>query len=162
VGKTNMHEFAFGGTSVVSYFGAVHNPWKSDHIAGGSSGGSAAAVAAELCYGALGSDTGGSIRQPSAFCGTVGLKPTYGLVSTRGVLPLSWSLDHVGPVTRTVEDAALMLQVIAGYDQDETTSVQMDVPEYAAALRTPPSTLRLGVARDFFFADLEPEVETAI
>jgi len=162
VGKTNMDEFAFGSTSVVSYFGAVHNPWTPDHIAGGSSGGSAAAVAAELCYGALGSDTAGSVRQPSAYCGIVGLKPTYGLVSNRGVIPLSWSLDHVGPMTRTVADSALMLQAIAGYDPDETTSVQMNVPDYAAALRTRPSTLRIGVARDFFFAGLDPEIETAV
>ena len=162
VGKSNMHEFAYGGSSVATYFGAVHNPWKPDHIAGGSSGGSAAAVAAGLCYGALGSDTGGSIRQPSSYCSIVGLKPSYGLVSNRGVIPLSWSLDHVGPMTRTVADAALMLQVIAGYDSDETTSVQMDVPNYSAALLTRPSTLRLGVARDFFFAALDPEIETAV
>ena len=162
LGKTNMHEFAFGGTSVVTHFGAVHNPWDLDRIAGGSSGGSAVAVAAGLCYGALGSDTAGSVRQPSAFCGIVGLKPTYGLVSTRGVIPLSWSFDHVGPMTRTVADAALMLQVIAGYDADETTSVQMLVPDYITALRTRTSKLRLGVARDFFFAGLGPEMETAI
>ena len=162
VGKTNMHEFAFGGTSLVSYFGAVHNPWKPDQIAGGSSGGSAAAVAARLCYGALGSDTAGSVRQPSAYCGIVGLKPTYGLVSNRGVIPLSWSLDHVGPMSRTVADAALMLQVIAGYDPEEPTSMQIPVVDYAAALRMRPSTLRIGVARDFFFAGLDPEIETAV
>jgi aspartyl-tRNA(Asn)/glutamyl-tRNA(Gln) amidotransferase subunit A len=162
VGKTNMHEFAYGGSSLVTYFGGVHNPWKPDHIAGGSSGGSAAAVAAELCYGALGSDTGGSIRQPSGYCSIVGLKPSYGLVSNRGVIPLSWSLDHVGPMTRTVADTALMLQVIAGYDPDETTSVQMEVPDYSAALLRRPSTLRIGVARDFFFAGLDPEIETAV
>src|SRR5437016_3864327 len=113
LGKTNMQEFAFGGSSIVSYFGAVHNPWELSHIAGGSSGGSAAAVAAELCYGALGSDTAGSIRLPAAHCGIVGLKPTFGLVSTRGVIPLSWSLDHVGPMARSVADTALILQVIA-------------------------------------------------
>src|SRR4029077_20091702 len=107
LGKTNMHEFAFGGSSIVSYFGAVHNPWELSHIAGGSSGGSAAALAAELCYGALGSDTAGSVRIPASHCGIVGLKPTYGLVSTRGVIPLSWSLDNVGPMARTVADTAL-------------------------------------------------------
>ena len=107
LGKTNMHEFAFGGSSLVTYFGGVHNPWERAHIAGGSSGGSAAAVAGRLCYGALGSDTAGSIRQPAAYCGIVGLKPTYGLVSARGVIPLSWSLDHVGPLARTVGDTAL-------------------------------------------------------
>ena len=101
VGKLNMHEFAYGDTSAQSHFGPVRNPWNRDRVAGGSSGGSAAAVAAGLCYGALGSDTGGSIRQPSAYCGIVGLKPTYGLVSTRGVIPLSWSLDHVGPDVST-------------------------------------------------------------
>jgi len=162
VGKTNMHEFAYGSSSLVTYFGGVHNPWKPDHIAGGSSGGSAAAVAAELCYGALGSDTGGSIRQPSGYCSIVGLKPSYGLVSNRGVIPLSWSLDHVGPLTRTVADSALMLQVIAGYDPQETASVQIDVSDYSAALRRRPSSLRIGVARDFFFAGLDPEIETAV
>ena len=162
VGKTNMHEFAYGGTSVVSYFGAVHNPWNLSYIAGGSSGGSAAAVAANLCFGALGSDTGGSIREPATYCSIVGLKPTYGLVSTRGVIPLSWSLDHIGPMTRTVGDAAVILQAIAGYDPLETTSQQMRVPDYTAALQRKTSSLRLGIARDFFFAGLHPEVETAI
>lgn len=162
LGKTNMHEFAFGGTSAVTYFGAVHNPWEIGHIAGGSSGGSAAAVAAALCYGALGSDTAASIRQPAAFCGIVGLKPTYGLVSTRGVIPLSWTFDHVGPMTRTVADAAIMLQAIAGYDPAETTSRQMRIPDYTEALRTRVSSLRVGVAREFFFAGLDPEIEAAV
>ena len=161
VGKTNMHEFAFGGSSLVTAFGGVHNPWDPGRIAGGSSGGSAAAVAAGLCYGALGSDTAGSIRQPAAYCGLVGLKPTYGLVSTSGVIPLSWSLDHVGPLTRTVADAALLLHAIAGYDPAEITSVQMDVPNYPAALRGKTTAIRLGVARDFFFQGLEPEIQTA-
>jgi aspartyl-tRNA(Asn)/glutamyl-tRNA(Gln) amidotransferase subunit A len=162
LGKTNMHEFAFGGTSAVTYFGVVHNPWEIGHIAGGSSGGSAAAVAAELCYGALGSDTAASIRQPAAFCGIVGLKPTYGLVSTRGVIPLSWTFDHVGPMTRTSADAALMLQAIAGYDPADTTSRQMPIPDYTAALRSRVSSLRVGVAREFFFAGLDPEIEAAV
>jgi len=161
VGKTNMHEFAFGGNSLVTYFGAVHNPWEPGHIAGGSSGGSAAAVAGGLCFGALGSDTAGSIRQPAAYCGIAGLKPTYGLVSTRGVIPLSWSLDHVGPMTRSVADAGLLLQAIAGYDSEEITSVQMDAPNYTAALRARPTSVRIGVARDFFFEGLDPEIETA-
>src|SRR6202040_5201 len=119
LGKLNMHEFAFGATSVTSFYGAVVNPYAADRIAGGSSGGSAAAVAAGLCYAALGSDTGGSIREPAAFCGIVGLKPTYGAVSNRGVIPLSWSLDTLGPLTRTVADSATVLHVIAGYDPDD-------------------------------------------
>ena len=162
LGKTNMHEFAYGGTSAVTYFGAVHNPWEIGHIAGGSSGGSAASVAAELCYGALGSDTAASIRQPAAFCGIVGLKPTYGLVSTRWVIPLSWTFDHVGPMTRTVADTAIMLQTLAGYDPAETTSQQMNIPDYTAALRMNVSSLRVGVAREFFFAGLDPEIEAAV
>lgn len=159
LGKLNMHEFAYGGSSTVSYFGAVHNPWELGHITGGSSGGSAAATAAGLCFGALGSDTGGSIREPAAYCGIVGLKPTYGLVSTRGVIPLSWSLDHVGPMTRTVADAAIMLQVIAGYDRQEITSEQMTISTYISALRSKTSALRVGIPHEFFFASLEPEVE---
>jgi aspartyl-tRNA(Asn)/glutamyl-tRNA(Gln) amidotransferase subunit A len=162
LGKTNMQEFAFGGTSIVSYFGAVHNPWELNHIPGGSSGGSAAALAADLCYGALGSDTAGSVRLPASHCGIVGLKPTYGLVSIRGVVPLSWSLDHVGPMARTVADTALLLQVIAGYDAQETTSVQMNVPDYSKALGTKVSSLRIGTPREFFFADLDPEIESAM
>jgi aspartyl-tRNA(Asn)/glutamyl-tRNA(Gln) amidotransferase subunit A len=157
-----MQEFAFGGTSIVSYFGAVHNPWELNHIPGGSSGGSAAALAAELCYGALGSDTAGSVRLPASHCGIVGLKPTYGLVSIRGVVPLSWSLDHVGPMARTVADTALLLQVIAGFDAQETTSVEMNVPDYSKALGTKVSSLRIGTPREFFFADLDPEIEAAM
>ena len=116
VGKNNLHEFAYGGSSLVSYFGDVHNPWDVGRIAGGSSGGSAAAVAAGLAYAAIGTDTAGSIREPAALCGCVGIKPTYGRVSSRGVIPLSLSLDHVGPLAATVEDAAIVLQAIAGYD----------------------------------------------
>jgi aspartyl-tRNA(Asn)/glutamyl-tRNA(Gln) amidotransferase subunit A len=162
LGKTNMQEFAFGGASIVSYFGAVHNPWELSHIAGGSSGGSAAALAAELCYGALGSDTAGSVRIPACRCSIVGLKPTYGLVSIRGVIPLSWSLDHVGPMARTVADTALLLQAIAGYDAQDTTSEEMNVPDYSKAIGTKVSSLRVGAPRDFFFADLDPEVDAAI
>lgn len=161
LGKTNMHEFAYGGTSLVTAFGGVHNPWELGHIAGGSSGGSAAAVAAGLCYGALGSDTAGSIRQPAAYCGIVGLKPTYGLVSTRGVIPLSWSLDHIGPMARSVADAAVLLQAIAGYDSEEITSIRLEIPNYTAALRQRPMSIRLGVAHDFFFEQLNPEIEAA-
>jgi aspartyl-tRNA(Asn)/glutamyl-tRNA(Gln) amidotransferase subunit A len=162
LGKTNMQEFAFGGTSIVSYFGAVHNPWELSHIAGGSSGGSAAALAADLCYGALGSDTAGSVRLPASICGIVGLKPTYGLVSIRGVIPLSWSLDHVGPMARTVADTALLLQAIAGYDEKDTTSEQMNIPDYSQAIGTKVSSLRIGAPREFFFADLDPEIDAAV
>jgi len=162
IGKTNMVEFAYGGNAAVSHFGAVHNPWSLDRNPGGSSSGSAAAVAAGLCYGALGSDTAGSVRMPSSLCGIVGLKPTFGLISTRGVIPLSWSCDHVGPMTRTVEDAALMLQVVAGYDAADTNSVRVNVPDYRSALHRPPSALRVGIPRDFFFDDLDPEIDAAI
>ncbi len=162
LGKTNMQEFAFGGSSIVSYFGAVHNPWELSHIAGGSSGGSAAALAAELCYGALGSDTAGSVRLPAAHCGIVGLKPMYGLVSTRGVIPLSWSLDHVGPMARSAADTALLLQAIAGYDPQDITSEEMKVPDYAQFLRAKVSSIRIGVPREFFFAELDPDIDAAM
>ena len=145
VGKQNMHEFAYGATSVPSHYGAVRNPWNLGRIAGGSSGGPAAAVAAGLCFGAIGSDTGGSIRQPAAYCGITGLKPTYGRVSTRGVVPLSWSLDHIGPMCRTALDAALLLEAIAGYDPREPTSVDWPVERYSLAMRAKTAALRLGV-----------------
>ena len=161
LGKLNMHEFAYGGSGVISFFGPVRNPWSPEHIAGGSSAGSAVAVAAGLCYGALGSDTGGSIRQPSAYCGTVGLKPTYGRVSTRGVIPLSWSCDHVGPMTRCVTDAAIMLQALAGYDAEDPTSVDAPVPDYVAALQGS-RPLRVGIPRAYFYEKLDPEIESAM
>ncbi len=162
LGKQNMQEFAYGGTSVPSHYGPVHNPWDLTRIAGGSSGGSAAAVAAGMCFGALGSDTGGSIRQPAAFCGIVGLKPTYGRVSTCGVMPLSWSLDHIGPFARTVTDVALLLESIAGYDELDPTSVDWPTEDYAHSLPSDVSELRLGVVRRLFFADLDPEIEKAV
>jgi aspartyl-tRNA(Asn)/glutamyl-tRNA(Gln) amidotransferase subunit A len=158
VGKANLHEFAFGGTSATSYFGAVRNPWSLERNSGGSSGGSAAAVAAELCYGALGTDTGGSIRTPASFCGTVGLKPTYGLVSIRGIIPLVVSLDHCGPLTRTVEDAAILLNVLAGYDKLDIASVEHPKEDYVAALKQPISGLRIGVPRTPFFDLVEGDV----
>jgi aspartyl-tRNA(Asn)/glutamyl-tRNA(Gln) amidotransferase subunit A len=161
LGKLNMHEFAYGGSSVVSFFGPVRNPWSTDYIAGGSSGGSAAAIAGGLCYAATGSDTGGSIREPSAYCGTVGLKPTYGRVSTRGVIPLSGTYDHAGPMTRSVTDAALMLQVLAGYDPEDSSSVDVPVPDYAAALHQTGS-LRVGIPRAFFYEALHPEIESSM
>jgi aspartyl-tRNA(Asn)/glutamyl-tRNA(Gln) amidotransferase subunit A len=168
LGKQNLQEFAYGGTSASSHFGAVHNPWNPKHIAGGSSGGSAAAVAAGMCFGAIGSDTGGSIREPAAFCGIVGLKPTYGRVSTRGVFPLSWSLDHVGPLCRNVRDTALMLEAIAGYDALDATCVDWPTEpyaEYAGAMSSKTDLRaggRIGVARQFFFADLDRDIELAI
>ena len=162
LGKTNMVEFAYGSNAAISAFGPARNPWSLERNAGGSSSGSAAAVAASLCYAALGSDTGGSVRLPAAFCGIVGMKPTYGLVSTRGAVPLSWTCDHVGPMARTVEDAAVVLQAIAGYDAADATSIRANVPEYRAALRRPAATLRIGVAREFFFDDLDLEHQRAI
>ena len=161
IGKQNMQEFAWGGTSASSYFGAVHNPCDSERIAGGSSGGSAAAVATGMCFGALGTDTGGSVREPAAFCGIVGLKPTYGRVSTRGVFPLSFSLDHVGPLCRNIIDTALLLQAIAGYDKLDTTSVDWPVESYTDSLNLR-SKPRIGVVRRPFFDDLDPEIENAI
>jgi len=162
LGKLNMHEFAYGGSTVISYFGPVRNPWDVDYCAGGSSAGSAAAVAAGLCYGAIGSDTGGSIREPAGYGGIVGLKPTYGRVSTRGSIPLAWSLDHLGPMTRTVKDAALMLQVIAGYDPEDTTTVEVPVGEYVENIAGGTSSLRMGVLRSYFYDGLHPEIQAAM
>lgn len=162
LGKTNLHEMAYGGTSAISYFGPVHNPWALDRIPGGSSGGSAAATAASLCFGALGTDTAASVRGPASFCGIVGLKPTYGRVSNRGVVPLSWSMDHVGPLCRTVEDAALMLSAIAGYDPLDPASVDAPVPDYSQAFRMQTSKLRLGIPRRPFFDGLDPEIAKAV
>jgi aspartyl-tRNA(Asn)/glutamyl-tRNA(Gln) amidotransferase subunit A len=162
LGKLNLHEFALGGTSAVTFFGPVHNPWALDRVSGGSSGGSAAAVIADMCFGALGTDTGGSIRIPASLCGIVGFKPTYGRVSTRGVVPMAWTLDHVGPMCRTVEDAALMLSVIAGHDDRDPTSVDAPVADYSRAIHTPVAKLRVGVARAPFFDGLDPEVARAL
>jgi aspartyl-tRNA(Asn)/glutamyl-tRNA(Gln) amidotransferase subunit A len=164
IGKQNLQEFAYGGTSASSHYGAVHNPWNPKHIAGGSSGGSAAAVASGMCFGAIGSDTGGSIREPAAFCGIVGLKPTYGRVSTRGVFPLSWSLDHVGPLCRTVRDAALMLEAIAGYDALDVTCVDWPPEQYAqnANALSSKTDFRIGLVPQPFFADLDRDIELAI
>ncbi|HEX4416791.1 MAG TPA: amidase [Kofleriaceae bacterium] len=163
LGKLNLHELAYGGSGVIGHYPATRNPKNPGHIAGGSSSGSAAAVAARLCYAALGTDTAGSIRVPAALCGVVGLKPSYGLVPLRGVFPLAWTYDHVGPITRTVHDAALVLQVIAGHDADDVTSLALPVPDYAAiAGLDVPDTLRIGVARPYFFNDALPEVVAAI
>jgi aspartyl-tRNA(Asn)/glutamyl-tRNA(Gln) amidotransferase subunit A len=162
LGKNNLHEFAYGGSSLVSFFGDVHNPWNAGHIAGGSSGGSAAAVAAGLCYAAIGTDTAGSIREPAALCGCVGIKPTYGRVSARGVIPLSWSLDHVGPLAATVGDAAVVLQAIAGYDPLEVSSADVPVSDYVSGWCDSTKDLRVGVPRAHFFDDLDSEVRAAV
>ena len=162
LGKLNLHEFAYGGTSAVTYFGAVHNPWALDRQAGGSSGGPAAALAANLCFGSLGTDTAGSVRIPGSYCGIVGFKPTYGRVSNRGVIPLSWTLDHTGPMTRSVEDAALLLNVIAGYDALDPTTVDVPVPDYSKAIGAPTAKLRLGVPRKPYFDNLDADVATAV
>ncbi len=162
VGKNNLHEFAYGGSSLITFFGDVHNPWNTANIAGGSSGGSAAAVAAGLCYAAIGTDTAGSIRLPAALCGCVGLKPTYGRVSSRGVIPLSWSLDHVGPLAASVGDAALVLQAIAGYDTGDVYSVDTPVADYVSVLNEEAKTLRVGLPGSYFFDDLDDEVRAAM
>jgi aspartyl-tRNA(Asn)/glutamyl-tRNA(Gln) amidotransferase subunit A len=162
LGKQNLHECAYGGSSMISYYGEVHNPWDPARIAGGSSGGSAASVAAGLGYGAIGTDTAGSVREPAALCGIVGLKPTYGRVSVRGVIPLSLSLDHIGPIARTVSDAAVMLQVIAGHDANDAHSADVPVPDYVARLRDGVKQLRIGLPRKFFYEDLDPEIASTV
>lgn len=181
IGRTNLHEFAYGITNVNPHYGPVHNPWQRDHVTGGSSGGSAAAVAAGAAGFSLGTDTGGSVRLPAALCGIVGLKPTYGRVPRTGLLPLAWSLDHVGPMTRTVADAALVLTAIAGHDPADATSSQTPVPAYAAELdgsqtrqtRTTPGTirarparhldgLRLGVPEDGGWDEADPEIHALV
>jgi aspartyl-tRNA(Asn)/glutamyl-tRNA(Gln) amidotransferase subunit A len=162
IGKTNLHEFAMGGTNATSYYGPVRNPWGLARNPGGSSGGSAAAVAADLCYGALGTDTGGSIRTPASFCGIVGLKPTYGLVSIRGIVPLVLSLDHCGPMTRTVADAAVMLDVLSGSDRLDIASVEHAREDYVAAMKQPVSGFKLGVVRAPFFDLLDADVARVV
>jgi aspartyl-tRNA(Asn)/glutamyl-tRNA(Gln) amidotransferase subunit A len=161
IGKCNMHEFAHGGTSAISYWGPVRNPWNLERNSGGSSGGSAAAVAMDNCYAALGTDTGGSVRTPSAYCGVVGFKPTYGRVSIRGIIPLTWSMDHCGPIARTVEDTAMVLQQIAGYDRLDIDSADHPVPDYLAAIGAPVSHYRLGLPPQFY-DDLEDDVAHAV
>ncbi|MCH6582372.1 MAG: Asp-tRNA(Asn)/Glu-tRNA(Gln) amidotransferase subunit GatA [Proteobacteria bacterium] len=162
LGKTNLHELAYGTTSSNAHYGAVRNPWHLECHPGGSSGGSGAAVADGLAMAALGSDTGASIRQPAACCGLVGLKPTFGRVSKFGALSLSWSMDHVGPMTRSVEDAALMLQVLAGHDARDPTCMRRSIPDYRESLTKTIRGCKLGVARQFFFEDCDPEVEAAV
>jgi aspartyl-tRNA(Asn)/glutamyl-tRNA(Gln) amidotransferase subunit A len=161
LGKLNLDEMAFEGTGTTGCFGPVHNPWNLDRITGGSSAGSAAAVATGLCFASVGSDDGGSVRIPGAFCGVVGFKTSYGRVSTRGVVPSAYSMDTIGPITRTVEDAAAMLQVIAGYDPKDAITLTEPVPDYSQALRSPISHLRVGVPRDYFFDGLHDDVSSA-
>jgi len=158
LGKTGLHELAFGSTSVNPFFGAIANPWKLDHHPGGSSGGSAVAVAAGMAYAAIGTDTGCSVRQPAQCCGIVGFKPTFGLVSKAGVLPLVSSMDHVGPLTRTVRDAALVLQSIAGPDPDDPHCVVRTVPDFSEKLGRPIDGAVIGVPRRFFYDDGDEEV----
>jgi aspartyl-tRNA(Asn)/glutamyl-tRNA(Gln) amidotransferase subunit A len=156
VGKLGLYEFACAPPNPL--FGATRNPWDLERDTGGSSSGSAAAVAAYLCHAAIGTDTGGSIRSPASLCGIVGLKQTYGRVSRHGVFPLSWSLDHAGPMTRTVEDAALVLQAIAGYDPKDTSTVDLPVPDYRRALTGEVRGLKAGIPREYFFKDLGPGI----
>ncbi len=162
IGKTNLHEFAYGITSENPDYGPARNPWALDHIAGGSSGGSAAALAAGLCFASVGTDTGGSIRIPAALCGVVGLKPTFGRVSSYGVVPLARSLDHVGPLARTVGDVAILLRIIAGRDPLDPTSAAKPVPDYPRALRGRRSRLRLGLPCEYFFERIDEQVKQAI
>jgi len=158
LGKTNLHEFAYGVTTNNPHYGPTRNPWALDRIPGGSSGGSAAAIAAGLCYASIGSDTGGSIRIPAALCGIVGLKPTFGRVSCFGVIPLSRSLDHTGPLTRTVADAAIVIRAIAGRDPLDPSTSPRPVPDFLQLLRRKPGRLRLGWPREYFWEKLDPEV----
>ena len=162
VGKLQMHEFAVGVTSENIHYGPARNPWDTERVTGGSSGGSASSVASGQCMGALGSDTGGSVRIPSALCGIVGLKPTFGRVSKFGVFPASWSHDTVGPMTRTVKDAAIMLSALAGHDDRDPSSSSRPVEDYAAALGRSIKGIRIGIHRDYFFDLLEPDVEQAV
>jgi aspartyl-tRNA(Asn)/glutamyl-tRNA(Gln) amidotransferase subunit A len=162
LGKTNLQELAYGTTSANPHYGQVYNPWKEGYHPGGSSGGSAAALAAGFTWMALGSDTGASIRQPAACCGVVGIKPTFGLVSKHGCLPLSWSMDHAGPMTRSVRDAALSMNLLAGYDPRDPSSVDRPVPDFAAALDQGIKGKRIAVVRKFFMEDGDPEVMAGI
>ncbi len=162
VGRTNMDEFAMGSSTENSAFGPTRNPWNLEMIPGGSSGGSAAAVAADECIAALGTDTGGSIRQPAACCGTVGLKPTYGRVSRFGLIAFASSLDQIGPMTKDVRDAAMLMNVISGHDRRDSTSIDMGVPDYTAALGKEVSGLRVGIPREYFTVGLDREIEDAV
>jgi aspartyl-tRNA(Asn)/glutamyl-tRNA(Gln) amidotransferase subunit A len=162
LGKTNLDEFAMGSSTENSAFGVTHNPWGLDRVPGGSSGGSAAAAAAGFGFGALGSDTGGSIRQPASLCGIVGLKPTYGRVSRYGLVAFASSLDQIGPMARTVADAAVLSQAIDGHDAMDSTSVERAVPDYTAALSRGVKDLRIGLPKEYFVDGMDPEVAAAV
>ncbi len=162
IGKTSTHEIALGVTNINPHYGSPRNPWDTSRITGGSSGGSAAAVAAGMCMAALGSDTGGSIRIPASLCGVVGLKPTYGRVSLRGVFPLSWNLDHAGPLTRSVKDAALLLQVMAGYDAEDPSSADVPVDDYLQDIEAGIKGWKIALAVGDFVEVSEPEVLAAV
>ena len=161
LGKLNMHEFAYGGTSAVTHYGPVHNPWDLDYNPGGSSGGSAAAVAARLCAAALGTDTAASVRFPAMCCGVVGLKATHGLASIRGIVPLSELHDHVGPLARSVADAALVMNALVGFDPLDPVSIRADAEDLHAAIGRDVRNLRIGIPRSPFFEQLDPEIDAA-
>jgi len=161
-GKTNMDEFAMGSSTETSYYGVTRNPWDLERIPGGSSGGSAAAVAADECIAALGSDTGGSIRQPAALCGVVGMKPTYGRVSRFGLVAFASSLDQIGPFTKDVKDCAILMNVIAGHDPRESTSVPVDVPDYRDYLNRGVDGWTVGIPREYFVGRIDTEVRAAV
>lgn len=162
LGKTNMDEFAMGSTTETSAYGVTRNPWNTEHVPGGSSGGSCAAVAAEECFYALGSDTGGSIRQPSSFCGVTGIKPTYGTVSRYGLIAYGSSLDQIGPIAKDVKDCATVLEVISSYDKKDSTSIRREEYDFTSALQDDVVGMKIGIPRDYLGEGIDPEVKAAV